>query len=289
MNEPSRHAKEPRTGSARPELPLAVVVSAGGIGMAVARRLGQRQRLLLVDKDPRALDQGLEALAVEGCDATGFACDITDRLAVEALAEVVGAAGPMRVLAHVAGVSPSMADWRTIMRVNLVGAALVAEALVRNAVEGSAALFMSSLAGHSRPEPPAETLAVLDDPLAPDFLDRLAAAEPQEVTSQRAYVLSKRGLNRMCRAKAGVWADRGARIVSVSPGPIASPMGAFENIHTPGKADLLKRMPLRREGTMLEVADAVEFLTSERASFITGTDLLIDGGCMAQALDRARR
>jgi NAD(P)-dependent dehydrogenase (short-subunit alcohol dehydrogenase family) len=273
--------KETRTGSARPELPLAVVVSAGGIGSALARRLGQRNRLLVVDKDARALEQAVGSLAADGYDATGALCDITDPASVAALGKTVGAAGPMRILAHVAGLSPNMADWRSIMTVNLVGAARVAEALVERAGEGTAALFVSSLAGHVPPEPSAQVLAVLDAPLAPDFLDRLAAAEPSEVTSHRAYSLSKRGLNRMCRAKAAQWAERGGRINSLSPGPIASPMGAFENARSPIKAEMLKKMPLRREGTMLEVADAAEFLTSDRASYITGIDLLIDGGSMA--------
>ena len=84
----------------------------------------------------------------------------------------------------------------------------------------------------------------------------------------------------MVRAKAMAWAERGARIVSLSPGPIASPMGKLESARSPFKVEQLKRLPLRREGTMLEIADAIEFLTSERATYITGTDLLVDGGSM---------
>ena len=76
--------------------------------------------------------------------------------------------------------------------------------------------------------------------------------------------------------------EREARIVSLSPGPINSPMRRFENERSPIKAEHLKYMPLRREGTMLEVADAAEFLTSDRASFVTGTDLLLDGGLMTR-------
>jgi NAD(P)-dependent dehydrogenase (short-subunit alcohol dehydrogenase family) len=255
-----------RTGSARPDLPLAVVISAGGIGMAAARRLGQRNRLLLVDKNPDVLATSAQSLAADGYDVSSTVCEITDPASVAELAKTVGARGSMRILAHVAGLSPSMSDWRTIMRVNLVGAALVAEALVAHASPGTAAVFMSSLAGHVPPESGPDVLAALDAPLTPDFLERLAAAEPAEITPTRAYLLSKRGLNRMCPAKAAEWAANGARINSISPGAVASPMGAFENARNPLKQDSLTKIPMQREATMPEIADAVEFLTSDRAS-----------------------
>ena len=112
----------PKTGTnARPDIPLAVVIGAGGMGMAAARRLGERYRLLLVDIDEDRLRQKLGALREEGHDAISCACDITSRESVNALAVTVEAQGPLRVLAHVAGLSPSMADWQTIMRVNLMG------------------------------------------------------------------------------------------------------------------------------------------------------------------------
>ena len=85
----------------------------------------------------------------------------------------------------------------------------------------------------------------------------------------------------MCRRRAAAWGARGARIVSLSPGLIATPMGALEFAAQPAKRALLPLTPLQREGTMVEIADAVDFLVSDRASFITGTDLLVDGGIHA--------
>ena len=273
---------ELRTGSARPELPLAVVVSAGGLGSVVARRLGERNRLLLVDSNPDVLEKAAGAMAADGFDVSPCLCDITDRQSVEALAATVARAGPMRILAHVAGLSPNGADWQSIMRVNLLGPALVAQALVRLAQPGSAALFVSSTAAHIAPEPGPDLWMALGEPMAPDFIDRVAgAAGPEAMTGTRAYLLSKRALNRMVRDQASAWAAHGARIVTLSPGPIASPMGVFENRQSASKSTVLEKMPMHREGTMQEIADAVEFLTSYRASFITGTDLLIDGGMMA--------
>jgi NAD(P)-dependent dehydrogenase (short-subunit alcohol dehydrogenase family) len=271
----SRHAGG---GSARPELPLAVVVGAGGMGMAIARRLGQRNRLLIADKDPERLERAEQAIREEGYDGRGMVCDILDPAAVARFAEQVAAHGPLRILAHVTALSPSMADWQAIMRLNLVGARLVHDAMLPLAVETTAAIFISSLASIVPPAPTAETVAIMDDPLAPDFLARLLQSEGGQISSGRAYSLSKRALNRMCRKQASAWALRGARIVSLSPGAIDTPMGAFENANNPAKKEHVQRIPLRREGTMPEIADAVEFLTSERASYITGADLLIDGG-----------
>jgi NAD(P)-dependent dehydrogenase (short-subunit alcohol dehydrogenase family) len=266
--------------SERPDLPLAVVVGAGGMGMAVARRLGERYRVLLADIDAARLDQRVAMLCDEGHDARPQACDITDPGSVAALAAAAAARGPMRVLAHVAGLSPSMADWRTIMRVNLCGATLVADALEPLARPGTAAVFIASLAGHMAP-PAAAILDLIDAPLAPGFLDRLEVACGGAVSTTLAYQLSKIALIRLCARRAAAWGARGARIVSLSPGLIATPMGALEFERQPFKYDLLAKTPLQREGTMLEIADAVDFLASDRASFISGTDLLVDGGIAA--------
>jgi NAD(P)-dependent dehydrogenase (short-subunit alcohol dehydrogenase family) len=118
------------------------------MGMAAARRLAQRHRVLIADIDPGRAVQAAEALRLEGGDATGIACDITDSSAVDAMVRTVDALGGFRVLAHVAGLSPSMGDFRAIIRVNLIGAATVADCFLSRASQGSAAILISSLAGH---------------------------------------------------------------------------------------------------------------------------------------------
>jgi NAD(P)-dependent dehydrogenase (short-subunit alcohol dehydrogenase family) len=266
--------------SARPDLPVAVVVGAGGLGLAVARRLGERNRLLLADRDPAALERAAAELRAGGHDVSVATCDVTDAAAVKDLATAATGHAPVRAIAHVVGLSPSMGDWRTIMNVDLVGAVRVEEAMLDVAAPGTAAVFISSTAAHSAP-PDAALTEILDDPLADDFLDRLGAATDGEFDSKAAYRLAKWALNRRCRRRAAAWGDRGARIVSISPGLLATPMGALEFRNQPTKWEMLGRTPLGREGTMLEIADAVEFLTSERASYITGTDLLVDGGTTA--------
>jgi NAD(P)-dependent dehydrogenase (short-subunit alcohol dehydrogenase family) len=264
--------------AARPGLPLAVIVGAGGMGMAIARRLGERNRLLVVDRDRPRLEHVREVFRDEGYDGRTILCDITDSASVAEMASEVSATGPLKAVVHVAALAPSSGDAAAVMRVNLAAPRLVMDAVLPLARVNSVAILISSAGGHQRPLPSEETLAVMDDPLAPDFMERLTRSEGRKISSTRAYILSKCALNRMARKEVWRWADRGARIVSVSPGPIATPMGAFELEHRPGKKAFIKQIPLAREGSMLEVADLVDFLASDRASFITGTDILIDGG-----------
>jgi NAD(P)-dependent dehydrogenase (short-subunit alcohol dehydrogenase family) len=263
-----------------PAAPVAVVVGAGAMGMAAARRLGERHRLILADRDEPHLQRQSEALRAEGHDVVGVACDVVDPAAVARLAAATAQRGPLRVLAHVVGLSPSMADWRTIMNVNLVGAALVHDAMLPLAVADAAAIFVASMAAQIAP-PADDVTALLDRPLEPGFSERLEAALREPPTPALAYQLSKFALVRMCQRNAAAWGARGARIVSLSPGLIASPMGALEFERQPMKHGLLQRTPLGREGGLLEIADALEFLASDRASFVSGIDLLVDGGLAA--------
>ena len=275
-----------KTGtSERPDLPIAVVIGGGGMGMSTARRLGQHCRVVLASLSAEKNPQREAALREDGVDAVAVQCDITDAGSVAELASFVSQRGRLRTLAHVAALSPTMGDWRTLLKVNLVGVVLVERAMLELAGQGTAAVFVSSLAAHRAQAPSAEVLEVMDDPLAADFFDRIEALVPEH-TSIAAYGLSKAAMNRMCRRRAAAWGRRGGRIVSMSPGLIATPMGAleFEGPNREHKLGILARTPVGREGTMVETADAIEFLASDRASYITGTDLLVDGGSAATAL-----
>jgi NAD(P)-dependent dehydrogenase (short-subunit alcohol dehydrogenase family) len=263
--------------SARPDLPLAVIAGAGALGMAMARRMAQNYRVLLADLDIARTEANAAAMRAEGCDAAAIACDVTDPDAVMALADEAGRRGGLGALVYVAGLSPSAAGFEAIMRVNLIGAARVCEVLLPHTTPGSAAVLISSLAAHGLTPSP-ELQDLLRDAAADDLPARLATAMGDKATSQMAYVLSKWGMNQYARREAAAWGARGARIVSLSPGLIATPMGALEFENSPGKKAMYEKTPLQRECTMLEVADALEFLTSSRASFISGTDLLVDGG-----------
>jgi NAD(P)-dependent dehydrogenase (short-subunit alcohol dehydrogenase family) len=274
--------------SERADLPLAVVIGAGTMGMAIARRLAQQHRVLLADINAPHVEASVHAMRSEGCDASGIVCDVTDPLSVEALAAAVAKKGGLGALAHVAGLSPSLGDFRSILRVNLRGAALVAGALLPLARHGSAAVLIASLAAHNF-TPSNDIAEILSDPAADDLVERLETAlGAGNATPQMAYTYSKWAVLSFVRRNASNWGARGARIVSLSPGLIATTQGALEFRNSEGKRRMFQLSPLEREGTMLEIADAVEFLVSSRASFISGTDLLVDGG-LGAALAQSTR
>jgi len=269
--------------SERADLPLAVIIGTGALGSAIARRLGTDHRLLLADRDAGRAATFAATLRDEGHDAQSISCDIIYLQQVE---KVAMAATGWRTLVHVAALSPSMSDFRTILAVNLVGTLNVEAAFRQTASAGSAAIFISSLGAHAAP-PPDNVIALFDEGLGPDLPARIEALTP-EPTPRRAYQLSKMAMNRICRRQAGAWGSRGARILSLSPGLIATPMGAREFSGTPEKMEQYQRTPLQREGTMLEIAATVAFLASPAASFISGTDILVDGGLGAANLFRAK-
>lgn len=248
--------------------------------MAIAQRLGQNHRIVLAGLRTEELERGQERLHELGVVSTTIVCDICDAAAVQKLGGTVTATGPVQTLAHVAALSPAMGDWRKILTVNLIGAARIESTLHPLMADGGAAIFISSLAAHA-PEPSTRVLEMLDEPLRGDFLAQLDAAISQPPSPGLGYTLSKMGINRMVRRRAFAWGQRGARIVSLSPGLIDTVMGATEDARSRNKAAMRSHLPLGRDGSMADIADAAEFLASRRASYITGIDLLVDGGLAA--------
>ncbi len=271
--------------SERPDWPTAVIVGAGGLGMAVARRLGLSHRLIVADRDADHVAGRCASLRSDGYDAVAVPCDVTRPADIERLAAEASARPTVRTLANVVGLSPAAQDFDAIMAVNLVGASAVADAFIDVLQPGGAAVFISSSAAHMQPVPEA-LLPIIDDPLHPGFIETLAAALGATADAANAYMLSKAGLNRMCRRQAVAWGRRGLRIVSLSPGLIATPQGAESYRHSPGKMKLFEAVPVGRECSMLEIAGVVDFLVSDQASYITGTDILVDGGLIASVQTR---
>jgi NAD(P)-dependent dehydrogenase (short-subunit alcohol dehydrogenase family) len=212
--------------------------------------------------------------AIEG--TVGAACDVSDPAAVDALAGRVGELGPLRALVHAAGISPTMADSRRVFEVDLVGTQLLLDAFEPLVVPGTAAVcFSSSSAYQVAPYVDTETDALLDDVRAPDFLDRAAAAITD---SGYAYALAKRGVIRAAGRAAVAWGRRGGRVNSLAPGLIDTPMGRQEFEQQPIMRQMLERTPVGRLGRPDEVAAVVGVLLSDDFSFVSGIDVLVDGG-----------
>jgi len=249
------------------------------MGTAVAQRLAGRHRVLLADLDLERAAAVTEQLERAGAVATAIQCDVTCPQSVQMLADKVAQAGGLQVLAHVAGLSPAMGNFDQIVRVNLVGPALVVDALLQQVRPSAAAILIASLGAHTCSFSDAVLRQLREGATAHDLPERLRELIGADRAQPNiAYQLSKFGLLMLARRRARDWGARGARIVSLSPGIIATPMGALEFETNPTKKWLFEQSPLKREGTLDEIADAVEFLASERASFISGTDILVDGG-----------
>ncbi len=267
-----------------PRRKVLVTGAAGGMGRACARLMGAADDLVLTDVSVAALDAFAGELRTDGYNVFAQAGDMSDDALIAALVREVSAGGKPFAVIHSAGLSPSLADWKAIMQVNLVATEKLLRALEPELVPGSVAVLIASSAGHMFPPVP-EAEAVLAEPLAPGFMEtiegiinHMGGANSPGGMGGISYSLSKKAVHNICTSRGLTWGPKGARIVSISPGMIATPMGKSEIANTTGAQALLDATPVGRAGTAMDIALAAQFLCSDAASFVTGTDLLVDGG-----------
>jgi NAD(P)-dependent dehydrogenase (short-subunit alcohol dehydrogenase family) len=251
------------------------------MGRAVGRRLGAGRALVLADASESQLQEATDALAAEGFEVYPLSVDVASAPDVAALADRASELGPLRSLVHTAGVSPVQATPRQIVDVDVIGTARVLDAFEPLAEPGTVAVCIASMAGTMTTLPPEVMRALAVTPT--DQLAALSVLDPSEMNSGVAYGLAKRANQARVQAASVLWGRRGGRVVSVSPGVIHTPMGRAELGGPFGESmrDMIERSGTHRVGTPDDIAAAVEFLTSPAASFITGTDLLVDGGVVA--------
>lgn len=260
-----------------------VVTGAGGIGQAIARRQGVGRSVLLADFNAQKLQSAANALEGAGLNVTTQIVDVSSRESVSALAQAAEGLGTVTQVAHTAGQSPTMAPPAAILTVDLFGTALVLEEMGNVIAAGGAGVVISSMAGHRlRALEPAQDDALRNTPT--DELLGLPFLTSQAVTnSTAAYEISKRANNLRVQSASVQWGDRGARVNSISPGIIVTPLAQQEldSERGPTLRKMIEASASGRVGTADEVASVAAFLLGPEAGFITGSDLLMDGGVIA--------
>jgi NAD(P)-dependent dehydrogenase (short-subunit alcohol dehydrogenase family) len=263
---------------------------AGGMGVATAKVVGRDHTLVLCDVRQDRLDEAAKTLAGLGITVTAVNCDVTDREAVDGLLETASALGAIASVIHTAGVSPSMGSAEYIMRTNAVGTVNVNEAFFAAAGERGAIVNVASVAAHMLPEnmiPTARFPQALHDEQA-FMADMLAACSVvgEEMQSGIAYAVSKSFVRWYSVAQCERFTGKGLRILSVSPGSIETEMGQLEA--DAGAGAMVADAAVPRWGKPDEMAALLAFCASDKAGYLTGTDILNDGGVIASMTERAR-
>ena len=262
---------------------VVILTGAGQIGMAIARRISMGKKLIIGDKS-RANGKAITKIMNEaGFDAVFVECDLSSRESILNLIAEAQKYGEISNLINAAGVSPSQAPIETILKVDLYGTAVLLEEVGKVIKEGGTGVTISSQSGHRMPALGAEIDEQLATTPTEDLLD-LEVLQPENIRDTlHTYQLAKRCNVKRVMYEAVRWGERGARVNSISPGIIVTPL-AIDEFNGP-RGDFYKNMfakcPAGRPGTADEVASLAELILDSRGAFITGSDFLIDGGATA--------
>ena len=260
-----------------------IVTGAGQISMAIARRMGYGQKIIMGDKDINNARAIAEVMNKAGFDVIPFEMDLASRESILNMIDEAKKYGPITMLINGAGVSPSQASIEMILKVDLYGTAVLLEEVGKAIEPGGVGVTISSQSGHRM-----EQLGEYKDQLLAmtptEELLQLDFLQPHQIKDTlHAYQLAKRCNEKRVMAESVIWGQKRARINSISPGIIVTPL-AIDEFNGP-RGDFYKNMfascPAKRPGTADEVANVAELLMSPQGAFITGSDFLIDGGATA--------
>jgi NAD(P)-dependent dehydrogenase (short-subunit alcohol dehydrogenase family) len=260
-----------------------VVIGPGSIGQAIARRVGAGKKVLLADLREENAVAAAKTLSEAGFDVQTTTVDIASRVSVRALAALAASLGPISGLVHAAGVSPTQATPQTILKVDLYGTAVILEEFGNVIARGGSGVVIASQSGHRLPGLSTEQNEALATTPA-DQLLALPMLQPDQVADPlHAYQISKRGNSLRVMAEAVRWGKRGARINTISPGIIFTPL-AKDELSGPrgdGYRRMISASAAGRGGTPDEVGNVAALLMGPDGTFITGSDFLMDGGVTA--------
>lgn len=260
-----------------------LLTGAGQIGMAIARRMGYGMKIVIGDKSLKNAEAVADTMNRAGFDAEPVEMDLSSRESIRALVAEAQRYGQIAMLVNAAGVSPSQASVETILKVDLYGTAMLLEEVGQVIACGGTGVTISSQSGHRMPALTADEDRLLATAPTEELLS-LDMLQPQNIRDTlHAYQLAKRCNVKRVMSEAVKWGERGARINSISPGIIVTPL-ALDEFNGP-RGDFYKNMfakcPAGRPGTADEVANVAELLMRPQGAFITGADFLIDGGATA--------
>ncbi|MDR1533082.1 MAG: SDR family oxidoreductase [Clostridiales bacterium] len=268
---------------------ICVITGGGsGMGLAAAKLLGKDHSIILAGRTVSKLDGAVSELKGLGIDVSAYPCDVSDRTSVQALAKKAAAAGAVKTVIHAAGISPHMADAASIFRVNAIGTIFVNEEFLKVMEPGACIVDVASMAAYMMPEGFATdfySMALSDiDKFRQTSLAVLESV-PEDASRGFSYVLSKNFAVWYAAECACLAGSRGIRVLSVSPGTFKTPLGEIEGKDA---SSIAESGALGRVGEVAEIAGLLAFVAGSQAAYLTGTDILCDGGTVAM-LNRNKR
>ena len=265
------------------EKEVVALLGAGSMGMAIAERVAQNRIVLLGDISENALETSRQKLEYSGYHVETMRVDASDKDSIYAFAKKAKELGNVKYYIHTAGASPNQTNPQHMIKLDLIGSAYALDAFGEVMAKDGAGILISSQTGYMLPQPLTneEEYALTMTPA--DELSQLPMLQPNViVNSGIAYIMSKRANQLRVRKAAIDWGKRGARVNTISPGVVVTPL-AYDEFRAAGEGyqKMIEASAMHRVGNPAEIANAAQFLLSDQASFITGTDLLVDGGTIA--------
>ncbi len=270
---------------------VCVITGGGsGMGLATAKMLGKENYIIIVGRTVKKLDSALVKLREAGIDAESFACDISNRASVDKLAAYAKSRGRITSVIHAAGMSPNMGDALAIMEANALGTININEAFYEVMEKGSCLIDVSSMSGYLVPAFIMPTRGYRysrkGNAVFMKMMMRRVNIFPKKLRSSLAYGISKNFVTWYAKTDAVKFGEKGIRVLSVSPGSFETPMGELEKDRV---AEYTNQSAIKRLGRVEEIANLFAFCVSSKASYLTGVDILCDGGCVASRSYHSKR
>lgn len=265
---------------------ICVITGGGsGMGLATARLMGKDHHIIICGRNAKKLEHAVEELTKEGIDVEAYSCDVSNRFSVEKLAGYAREKGTIAAVIHAAGMSPHMGDARQIMEANALGTIYINNAFYRDMEDGSCIIDVSSMSAYLTPKlvMPVRIYphSVSDPQYFMNKIMRWVNLFPQKVRAGVSYGISKHFVIWFAKQDAARFGEKGIRVISISPGNFETPMGELEK----EEADAYtKHCAIKRLGHVDEIASLFAFCASPSAGYLTGVDILCDGGLVASGI-----